>query len=231
MKSCSVYEDDTVRGITGDTLRPGGFLLTDRAVEICRFDSKDKILDVGCGMGETVERLRSIYDLDAYGIDPSVKLLQLAKEKYGNINLQHGKGENIPYGNSSFKGVLAECTMSLMEDYEKTIMESKRVLEQNGYLVISDVYARKPENLEDIQKYDVRSCMRGLFDIDILMDKIKNCGFEIICFEDWTDLLKQLMVKIIFRYGSMSIFWKMAACSNCGDFQQKLSSYNKFIVS
>jgi len=65
--------------------------------------------------------------------------------------------------------------------------------------------------------------MRGLFNIDILKETIVNSGFEIICFEDWTNLLKQLMVKIIFKYGSMSIFWEIANCSSCGDFQQKLT--------
>lgn len=223
MKSCSIYENESVRRITGDTLRPGGFLLTDRAIKICKFEIQNKIIDVGCGMGETVERLKDKYNLDAYGIDPSIKLLQLGKEKYKNNNLQYGKGEELPYKDCFFKGVLAECTMSLMEDYEKTIMESKRVLEQNGYFVVSDVYARKPEYLEAVQKHNIKSCMRGLFNVNILMDKIINSGFEIVCFEDWTDLLKQLMVKIIFKYGSMSIFWEMATCSSCGDFQQKLT--------
>ena len=160
MKSCSIYESESLRGVTGDTLRPGGFLLTDRAMEICKSDSQDKILDVGCGMGDTVERLRHKYKLDAFGIDPSTKLLQLAREKHGNNYFQQGKGEDIPYENSFFNVVLAECTMSLMENYEKTIMESNRVLKQNGYFVVSDVYGRKTEYLEDVQKHNIESCMR-----------------------------------------------------------------------
>ena len=35
-------------------------------------------------MGVTVERLKSVYNLNAFGVDPSLKLLELGKEKYGN---------------------------------------------------------------------------------------------------------------------------------------------------
>lgn len=223
MRSCSVYENKDMRGVTGDTLRPGGMFLTDRAIEICDFKNGDKILDVGCGMGVTVEKLKSIYNLNAFGVDPSEKLLELGKKKYGDRNIQIGRGEELPYKDKFFRGVMAECTMSLMEDFRKTIQECYRVLEDEGYLIVSDVYARKPEYLEEVQKHNINSCMRGLFNINILKDEIINSGFEIICFEDWTDLLKQLMVKIIFKYGSMSVFWEIATCSSCGDFQEKLT--------
>jgi hypothetical protein len=97
------------------------------------------------------------------------------------------------------------------------------VLTQQGYLIISDVYARKPEFLIDLQKHRVESCMRGLLNIDELKEYLGKEGFEILCFEDYTDYLKELMVRIIFKYGSMSAFWETATCQSCGDFQEKLS--------
>jgi arsenite methyltransferase len=223
MKSCTIYENEGMRGITGDTLRPGGTLLTDRTVELCNFKPDDRILDVGCGMGVTVNRLKNLYGFNVYGVDPSIKLMNLGMQKYGSIQIQQGCGEELPFKNSFFKGVLAECTMTLMDDYKKTINESHRVLEHGGYFTVSDVYARYPEYLEDVKKYDIKSCMRGLFNIEELKEALISSGFEIICFEDWSDLLKELMVKIIFRYGSMSVFWETAACSSCGDFQKKLT--------
>lgn len=223
MKGCSVYENEDMISVTGDTLRPGGVFLTDRAIKICDFKAENKILDVGCGMGVTVERLKSLYSLDAFGVDPSLKLLELGKEKYGDHHIKLGRGEELPHTNEFFKGVIAECTMSLMDDFKKVITESYRVLQDKGYFIISDVYARRPEYLEEVQNHSVNSCMRGLFNIDILKDAIVNSGFEIICFEDWSNLLKQLMVKIIFKYGSMSIFWEIATCNSCGDFHQKLT--------
>ncbi|MBU3075720.1 DVU_1556 family methyltransferase [Clostridium estertheticum] len=223
MKGCSVFENEDMIRATGDTLRPGGVFLTDRAVKICDFKFNDKILDVGCGMGVTVERLKRLYKLNAFGVDPSLKLLELGKDKYGNHQIDFGRGEKLPHKNEFFKGVMAECTMSLMDDFEETIRESYRVLENDGYFIVSDVYARRPEYLEEVQKHDINSCMRGLFNVDILKDVIVSVGFEIICFEDWTDLLRQLMVEIIFKYGSMAKFWEVATCNSCGDFQEKLT--------
>lgn len=223
MSSCTVYENKDMRGVTGDTLRPGGMFLTDRAVKICDFKNGDKILDVGCGMGATVEKLKNIYNLDAFGIDPSKKLLELGREKYGDHNIKVGSGEELPHKDKFFDGVMAECTMSLMDDFKRTISESNRVLKDRGYFIISDIYARRPEYLDEVQKYNINSCLRGLFHIEILKEAIEESGFKIVFFEDWTDLLKQLMVKIIFKYGSMSVFWNVATCSNCGDFQKKLT--------
>jgi len=223
MKGNCVYENEDMMGVTGDTLRPGGVFLTDRAIKICNFKPGNKILDVGCGMGVTVQRLKSLYNLDAFGVDPSLKLLKLGKEKYGDHQIELGHGEELPHKNRFFNGVMSECTMSLMDDFKKTITESHRVLSDKGYFIVSDVYARRPEYLEEVQKHKVNSCMRGLFNIDILKETIVSSGFKIICTEDYTDLLKQLMVKIIFKYGSMAAFWEIATCNSCGDFHQKLT--------
>lgn len=223
MNNCKVYENQDMRKITGDTLRPGGFFLTDRAVTMCDFKPYDKLLDIGCGMGETVNRLSKEYHYDAFGIDPSDKLLELGRKKYGDIKISTGIGECLPFEDEYFNGVFAECTISLMDDWQKTILEAKRVLKTKGLLIISDVYARKEEYINELQKYNVNSCMRGLLNISNLKDFALSSGFEIICYEDWTDLLKSLMVKIIFKYGSMAEFWGITTCSSCGDFQQKLT--------
>lgn len=224
MKSCNVYENGDMRKVTGDTLRPGGFLLTDKAIKVCNFKQKDKILDIGCGMGETVNRLNEDYNYDSFGIDPSDKLLELGKSKYENIKISQGRGEELSFEDSFFSGVFAECTMSLMEDWKKVVLEAKRVLKPEGFFIISDVYARRPEYVDELQESNINSCMRGLFELDSLKNFTLNSGLEMAYFEECTELLKSLMVKIIFKYGSMSRFWGIATCStDCGDFQQKLS--------
>lgn len=156
-------------------------------------------------------------------------MLELGREKYGDHNIKVGSGEELPHKDKFFDGVMAECTMSLMDDFKRTISESNRVLKDRGYFIISDIYARRPEYLDEVQKYNINSCLRGLFHIEILKEAIEESGFKIVLFEDWTDLLKQLMVKIIFKYGSMSVFWNVATCSNCGDFQKNLPFVNQDI--
>jgi arsenite methyltransferase len=222
MTKKAVYEDNSIRCVTGETLRPGGFLLTKRAISLCNLEKDQKILDIGCGMGATVNFLKTQLGVKAFGIDPSEKLIQLGKNKYG-LSLTKGKGESLPYEDKFFDAVFTECTLSLMDDYEKTIKEVYRVLKTEGYFIISDVFARRTAYIDELKKIEVKSCLRNLFDLSILLTKIDDIGFEILVLEDWTSLLKKLMVEIIFKYGSMAEFWKIITCGNCGDFKEKLA--------
>jgi arsenite methyltransferase len=221
----NVYESEHMSCVLGDTLRPGGFKLTDTSVKFCEFLSGDNVLDIGCGRGNTVEYLNKKYLLNSYGIDPSKVLLQEGKNINPELKIKEGRGECLPFNNESMNGVFAECTLSLMEDLEKTIQETARVLKKEGWFVITDVFARNPQYLYLMQEFSFNSCMRGLHDIENLKINLQNYGFEIMLFEDYTDLLKELMVKIVFTYGSMNTFWsKATSCStNCSQFQQVLS--------
>lgn len=225
MGDTNVYESEHMSCVLGDTLRPGGFKLTDVGIKFCQFSDGDNVLDIGCGRGNTVEYLNKKYLLNSFGIDPSKVLLQEGKNNNPELKIKEGRGECIPFNNESMDGVFAECTLSLMEDLEKTLQETARVLKEKGWFVITDVFARNPQYLNLMQEFSFNSCMRGLHDIEKLKTKLQNCGFEIMLVEDYTDLLKELMVKIIFTYGSMNIFWgKATSCStNCSQFQQVLS--------
>lgn len=214
MRCCNVYESEHMMNIMGETLRPGGFELTDRAVKFCKFSGRDVLLDIGCGMGSTVNHLFEKYNIKAVGLDPSEKLIKIGKSKYRNMELVCGRGEKIPFEDSSFNGAFAECTLSLMGDLNVAIKEASRVVERDGWLVINDVYAKKPEFLKEMCKFSINSCMRGLHDLKLLQESLVENGFEIIHLEDCSDMLKTLMVNIVFSYGSMSVFWnKTAKCS------------------
>lgn len=221
MKAKNVYEDKGVRCVTGETIRPGGFFLTKRALELTNLSKAMKVLDVGCGMGATVNYLKEEHNIQAYGIDMSQKLINIGKEKY-NIPLIKGQGESLPFKEDFFNGVFAECTLSLMGNSEKTLAEIYRVLKKEGYLIITDVNAKNTEYIPELKKANVGSCLRNLFDLEELISSIENIGFKILLLEDWTSLLTKLMVKIVFEYGSMGKFWNTVACNDCGDFKEKL---------
>lgn len=223
MKCCNAYESKDMQNITGVTLRPGEFILTGKAVEFCKFSSKDSIMDLGSGMGATVNYLNEKYNIKAIGLDPSQKLIDIGKEKYKSIELVNGRGEQIPFKKESFNGVFAECTLSLMDDLNLVIEEVTRVLKKDGWFIITDVYAKSPEFINKLNAISVNSCMRGLHDLELLRSRLIKKGFKIMLLEDCSDMLKALMVKIIFAYGSMSVFWNKASkCSVDGEEFQKI---------
>ncbi|SKC46600.1 DVU_1556 family methyltransferase [Maledivibacter halophilus] len=211
--SISVYESKEIRDVTGDTIRPGGFGLTDKGVEVCKFNNNDRVLDIGCGTGATVEYLRRKYKLKAEGIDPSQKLLSEAKIKNPKLKLYKGYGEELPYEEGKMDGIFCECTLSLMKDKDKAIEEIHRVLKPGGYLFISDVYARRPQYITELKKFNFKSCITGIHNIEDLKKKLIEKNFEIKKIEDHTNYLEQMIVNIIFKYGSMAAFWKKV--NNC----------------
>ena len=221
MKAKNVYEDNRVRCVTGETIRPGGFFLTKRALELTKITKDMKVLDIGCGIGATVNYLKTKHNIKSYGIDVSQKLINIGKEKY-NIPLIYGEGESLPFKDKFFHGVFAECTLSLMNNLEKTLAEIYRVLEKEGYLIITDVNAENTEYIPELNKTNVGSCLRNLFDLEELISLIENKGFKILVLEDWTSLLTKLMVEIVFEYGSMEKFWSTVTPGDPGDFKEKL---------
>lgn len=218
MNGCNAYESPHMREVTGQTLRPGGFSLTEKAMQFCEISNRDKVLDLGCGMGATLGYLYEKHDIRGVGIDPSEKLLEVARGKFELLDFILGTGEYLPFEKESFNCVFAECTLSLMDDLNKTLTEVSKVLKDNGYFVITDVYARNPETFEELKCYSFNSCMRGLHDLDTLKELLESAGLKIILLEDCSILLKELLGKIIFSYGSMDIFWSKATDkSDCMD--------------
>jgi ubiquinone/menaquinone biosynthesis C-methylase UbiE len=208
----------------GETLRPGGFSLTEKWVRFCEISHEDAVLDLGCGRGATVNYLFVNHHINAVGIDPSVQLIEVAKEEYKEPDFFIGSGEDLPFSDDSFNCVIAECTLSLMEDLESTIEQVYRVLKEDGWFVITDVYAKNPDAVDKLNDFTLNSCMRGLHDLEKLEEKLKKKGFDIILSEDHSTLLKDLLVKIAFTYGSMGAFWNIASqdCMDGCKFQEAL---------
>lgn len=224
MKCCNAYESESMRLIMGDTLRPGGFSLTEKALQFCKISEKDAVLDLGCGWGATVDYLYKSHHVRAVGIDPSEKLLEVSKSEYEHLDLILGRGENLPFEDKSFNCVFAECTLSLMDDLNSCINEVFRVLKEHGWFVITDVYAKRPEAISELTEFTFNSCMRGLHNLELLKENLRQTGFSIEIAEDCSHLLRELLVKIGFRYGSIGAFWNIVTedCDQGCRFQEAL---------
>jgi len=224
LNSPNAYESCCMSTVMGEALRPGGFSLTERAVQFCGLSIKASVLDLGCGRGATVNYLHEKHNISAIGLDPSEKLISQARESYFYADFRSGKGETPPFENESFDCVFAECTLSLMTGLYGVLEQVDRILKNGGHFVITDVYARNPQNTELLNEFSLNSCMRGLHDLEKLQASLERAGFRILLVEDYSDLMKELVVKIGFSYGSMADFWKLASdgCVNGEDFSRKL---------
>jgi len=69
-----------------------------------------------------------------YGIDPSIKLLAIAKTR--GIEIVQGEGEHLPYREEIFDCVLMMTVICFLDDPPGVMQETFRVLVRGGYLVL-----------------------------------------------------------------------------------------------
>ena len=62
-------------------LRPGGTKITKEAADIMGLPPGSKVLEIGCGKGETLEFLTKEYGWDMTAIDMDLEMVAAAKER------------------------------------------------------------------------------------------------------------------------------------------------------
>jgi len=194
-----LYESDALKNAIGDALRPGGFQLTDRSLDFCKFQSGETLLDLGCGRGATINYINSKYDYKICGLDISEKLISYARSINKDNEIILSSADNILYENEFFHGVIAECTLSLMEGIQEVFKEVNRVLKKNGYFIITDVYAKNTEYLEELKKFEINTCLKNPLDLNILKEFLSNRGFNVVLEERHDNMIIQLVADIIFN--------------------------------
>lgn len=186
-----LWERSILRDTAGTTLRPGGFALTDRAISLARIPAGANVLDVGCGLGATVEHLRSEHKLSACGIDSSVRQLS---EAPAHLPLTLADASCIPCPDSFFDAVICECVLSLIPDQERAVCEFRRILKKKGTLIITDLYQRGSK----VATMGECSCASSPLNLGKTEEMLKKNGMYIKSIEDHSKLLAELAARLIF---------------------------------
>ena len=99
-----------------------------------------RVLDVGCGTGELLRRLRATYPQAALaGLDPVAEMLGVAKDKLsGGEDLRVGYADALPWSAGNFD-VVVSCNMFHYITHPiVALKEMARVLRPGGTLVLTD---------------------------------------------------------------------------------------------
>ena len=206
-------------------LRPGGTKITKEAADIMGLPPGSKVLEIGCGKGETLEFLTKEYGWDMTAIDMDLEMVAAAKERVKDADVRYGDGEFLEdFLSKTFDGVVIECVLSLINLPDESLNEIYCVLKNGGKLFISDLYMRDPDPdqvkairieaarqaripheynecsddcADDHKKRFVNFRFEGRFIKEALLEELENDGFKVLKFEDKTEELKEFIGQAI----------------------------------
>lgn len=159
---------------------PGGTEHSRYLIELSFLPAGSRWLDMGAGGGETVELLRSMGN-ECTGID---------LEPRGE-NVQKGDYLNAPYADSSFDGIISQCSFFLSGNVDRALSEAARMLRKGGKLVFSDVCA----------------------DPAGLIMSLRKAGFAVRHMEDMTEQWKEYYLEALWREDEMPCHPPIKKCS------------------
>ena len=208
--------------------RPGGFEVTDKALEKANYKMGSRILDIGCGEGDTVNYLNNM-GLKAEGIDINLVKIETAKTQFPGIDVKFGDGGILEdYMSYTFDGILMECSLSVMPQPDETLHEVYCVLKRGGRLIITDYYeidpdpqqvkavaieaarqARIPHSEGDCESGTVSHftnfCFEGAFYREPLIRMLEEeLGMRVMVFEDRTNDMDGIYTNVRTEVGGKS---------------------------
>jgi len=142
---------------TGERMIPtenqGDFIYTDHAcryIYISNIVQGKTLLDAGCGAGYGSHHLASVSARSVTGIDISRETIDYALSNYTHPNLRFIQSDirSLPFHSDTFDSVVAFEILEHIQDHERFLSESKRILKPEGILIIStpDIERYKSDN-------------------------------------------------------------------------------------
>jgi ubiquinone/menaquinone biosynthesis C-methylase UbiE len=104
-----------------------------------RFAAGREVLEVGCGTGLLLERMRR-FAATAVGVDLSPGMLERARAR--GLDVHHGSVTALPFGDASFDVVCSFKVLAHVREIHLAMSEMLRVLRPGGALVV-EFYNRR----------------------------------------------------------------------------------------
>ena len=96
------------------------------------------VLDVGCGTGALLKRLKAKCDIIGYGVDIEENMIGEAKRQCQDMEFSIAECHELPFDAQTFDAVIACMAYHHFRDKEGFAIEAARVLKPGGVLYIVD---------------------------------------------------------------------------------------------
>lgn len=184
--------DDPDTPSSGSEVRDGFLAACSRLnaimLENSGIDASARVLDLGCGNGNTATWLCRATGAHVTGIDLSGVRIANAIEALNNVPelaprlaFQKASATDLPFEDGAFSHVWSQATIYHIPDKITTLIEAYRVLQPGGVMVFDDLTKPRPDISDEARTfvYD-----RLLFDTDFsfytYMDALRETGFKVL---------------------------------------------------
>ncbi|PIE57347.1 MAG: hypothetical protein CSA33_08740 [Desulfobulbus propionicus] len=193
--------------LTQGVLRPGGLEPTRQAFGQCRLHQGARVLDLGCGTGQTTFMLVRELGCTVTALDPSPAMLAKIDHDHPQIQKVRARASALPLADGWFDAVVCECVLSLTRSPQTALQEIGRVLHDQGCLILSDIHLRAGSLAPQLAGF--QSCATRALPLHDVLALIRAAGFRLQSCSDLSHHLKQLAAEIIFACGSLQAFWSL----------------------
>lgn len=143
-------------GISG--AHPGGLPLTKSLLDCLHINNNTKLLDLGCGTGDTLAYIAKKYTCEAVGVDINNQMLFKAAQRFKTENLDidlfHADVMQLPFPSNTYDIALSE-SVTIFTDINKALKEYARILKDDGTLVAIEMTAEFPLSAREL--YEIQS--------------------------------------------------------------------------
>lgn len=148
--------------------------LYESVIENIGINLDDKVLDIGFGNGKLINELSSITSGKFYGIEISEDMIIRGQKKYPNLNLSYGNILESPFEDNFFNCIYTINTIYFWDDFNKGLMEVKRILKNQG-IFINVFYTR-----EWLEKMKYTDYGFNRYTLDEIKRKTEESGLNIL---------------------------------------------------
>ncbi len=159
-----------------------------------------KVLDLACGTGDAGALLLNKAE-SVVGLDYSLPMLKVAKEKYPEMLFVRGDALNTPFPDKTFDTVIVSLGLRHFENPEKGLSEIRRVLKSGGEARILEVSIPKNPALKFLFLQFLKRIMLPLGKLRSKADVTKHLYETIVNFPHYEELLN-LARTVGFKGGS-----------------------------
>ena len=157
--------------------------LCSKVGKLGELDSAENMIDVGSGVAGPARFWSNEYpELDIICVNTNFTQLQnaISAKNIERINQHNSTSANFPFASDSIDRVISLESAQHFKDFDSFISESKRVLKNNGILVIAIPVARKFEN--SLMKLGILSFTWSSehYSTDFIKTKLKDHNLEIM---------------------------------------------------